>query len=165
MQYATSANSSFVEDRFHHPVEKDRPLKSSRPYLNSELPYHSREAQYAPRDMPPSARPGPAPPLRSSYSGDGLEREFVGPYPPLGCPSASHFAGNLESLRDGGRDRDRESLRERRQTDRGPGPAPPLLVIRHRFGFRDVDFNNHLDRRGNSYEGGHEYVFDPTDMF
>ena len=112
MQYATSSSSSFVEERFHHPPERDRPLKSSRPYLDSDPPYHSREApQYAPRDMPPSARPGPAPPPRPSPYVE--ERDFVGPFPPLGRTPASPFTGERESLRDGGRDRDRDSLRER----------------------------------------------------
>jgi hypothetical protein len=112
MQYARSASSSFVEDRFHHPLERDRPLKSSRPYLDSEPPYHSREVpKYTPFDMPPSARPGSAPPPRPSPYVE--ERDFVGPFPPLVRPPAPPFSGERESLRDGGRDRDRESLRER----------------------------------------------------
>ncbi|KIM42447.1 hypothetical protein M413DRAFT_134208 [Hebeloma cylindrosporum] len=110
MQYATSTSTSFGEDRFHHPpVERERSLKSSRSYLESDPPYHGREAPYAPRDMPPSARPGPAPPPR--YGGAGDDRDFVGPYPPLGHPvgPGSPFV-DRDSLRG---DRDRDSLRER----------------------------------------------------
>ena len=70
--------------------------------------------------MPPSTRPGSAPPLRS-YSGTSDERDFVGPYSPLGRPPASPFSGNWDDLWDGGRDmdRDRERLRKKdRQRDR-----------------------------------------------
>ena len=143
MQYATSASSSFIEDRFH-PVDRDRPLKSSRPYLDSDSPTYHSPQQYAPRDMPPSARPGPAPPpsQRTSYSGAGDERDFVGPYPqlPLGRPPASPFSGgDRESLREVGRDRDRdrESLRERerdRDRDRDYHPS-----ISHKASFSSYD--------------------------
>ena len=47
-RYATPALSSSIEDRFRHLAERDRPLKSSRPYLDSEDRDRDREREYHP---------------------------------------------------------------------------------------------------------------------
>jgi len=137
MQYATPASLSFVGDRFHHPVERERerPRKSSRTYLDSEPPYVSL---YDPPDMSPSsAHPGPGPPPRSlPYGGAGIEMDFVRPYAPFG-PSvspASPFGGDQDDLGVGGEDRDGESLIERDE-DRDYYHPP----ISHEASFGDYD--------------------------